>query len=138
MDEILNQYFRNLVGCAKEIARTMWVEQSLATKLSSFVVAYGVNALIPTNLALEGIHSMLDFNQDGEDMAKKHEQILEMNMLLVENAQECYDEQINAGGRKTEYEVGQKVLLNVNNWMLPKGLNPKFMSKIGAMFSIVK
>src|ERR1700738_4716477 len=107
----------------------MWVEQSLATKLSPFVVAYGVNALIPTNLALEGIHSMLDFNQDGEDMAKKHEQILEMNMLLVENAQECYDEQINAGGRKTEYEVGQKVLLNVNNWMLPKGLNPKFMSK---------
>jgi hypothetical protein len=32
----------------------------------------------------------------------------------------------------------KKVLLNVNNFNMPKGLTLKFMSKVGASFSIVK
>jgi hypothetical protein len=39
------------------------------------MVAYEADALHPTNLALKGVHLKLDFNQDGEDLAKKHEQI---------------------------------------------------------------
>lgn len=50
------------------------------------MVAYGVDALQPTNLAFEGAHSILKFNEDGEDLATKCEQILEMTKLLVEKA----------------------------------------------------
>ena len=41
----------------------------LATKQPPFKVAYGVKPLQPTDLALEGAHSTLEFNQDGEDLA---------------------------------------------------------------------
>jgi hypothetical protein len=34
-------------------------------------VAYGVEPLQPTNLVLKKAHLILDFNQDGEDFAKK-------------------------------------------------------------------
>ena len=54
-------------------------------------------------------HSTLEFNHDGEDLAKKREQILEMTKLLVEKAQEHYEEQVNAGRHEMEYEVDQKV-----------------------------
>ena len=40
------------------------------TKGLPFVVAYGMDALQPTNLDLKGAHSTLEFNQDGEDFAK--------------------------------------------------------------------
>ena len=40
-------------------------------KESSFVVAYEVDGPRPANLALEGSHSTLEFNQDGKDLAKK-------------------------------------------------------------------
>ena len=36
------------------------------------------------------------------------------------------------------HEVGQKVLLYVENFTLPKGLTPKFMSKFVVLFSIVE
>ena len=61
-----------------------------------------------------------------------------MTKLLVEKAQKRYEEQINAGRRKVENELGQKVLLNVYNFTLPKGLTLNVMSKIGAPFSIVE
>ena len=96
------------------------VAMHLATKELSFVMAYIVDALQLTDLALERAHSTLEFNQDGEVLAKKQEQILEMTKLLVEKAQICYKGQINVGRRKVENEVGQKVLLNVNNFTLPK------------------
>jgi hypothetical protein len=37
-----------------------------------------------------------------------------------------------------EYEVGQKVLLNVKNFTMPEGLTPKFMSKFAGPFPIVE
>ena len=52
-----------------------------------------------------------------------------MTKLLVEKARKRYEKQINAGRREVEYEVGQKVLLNVNNFTLAEDLTPKFMSK---------
>ena len=143
---VLNQYLRNLVGVdqgdwADYVGRAEFnynVAMHLATKELSFVVAYDVHALQPTNLALEGAHSTLEFNQDGEDLAKEHEQVLKMTKLLVKKAQERYEEQVNARIPKMDYEVGQKVLLNVNNFTLPEGLTPKFISKVGAMFPIVE
>ena len=62
-----------------------------ATVEFPFVVDYGVDALQPTNLALEEAHSTLEFNQDGEELAKKREQILEMTKLLVEKTQKCFE-----------------------------------------------
>ena len=58
--------------------------------------------------------------------------------LLLEKAQKCYKKQVNARRHEVEYGVGQKVLLNVKNFTLPKGLTPKFMSKFAGLFSIVK
>ena len=48
----------------------------LATKESFFVVAYGIKMLQPTYLALEEIYSKIEFNQGGEDLAKKHDWVL--------------------------------------------------------------
>ena len=59
------------------------VATHLATKGLSFMVVYGVHALPPADLTLEGEHSTIEFNPDGEDLAKKHEQVLEMTKLLV-------------------------------------------------------
>ena len=109
-----------------------------ATKQSPFKVAYGVEPLQPANLALEGAHSTLEFNQDSEDLAQKREQVLEKTKLLLEKAQKRYEKQVNAGRREVEYEVGQKVLLNVKNVTLPEGLTPKFMSKFAGPFPIVE
>ena len=56
---------------------------------------------------LEGAQSTLEFNQDGEDLGKKGEQILDMTKLLVEKTHKCYEEQANAGRCEVQYEVGQ-------------------------------
>jgi len=57
---------------------------------------------------------------------------------LLEKAQKRYEKQVNAGRREVEYEVGQKVLLNVKNFTMPEGLTPKFMSKFAGPFPIVE
>ena len=114
------------------------VAMHLATKKSPFVVAYGVDALQLANLALKRAHLTLKFNQDCEDLAKKCEQVLEKTKLLLGNAQKCYEKQVNARRPEAEYEVGQKVLLNVNNFTLLEGLTPKFMFKFVAPYPIVK
>jgi exonuclease VII small subunit len=101
-------------------------------------VAYGVEPLQPADLALEGAHSTLEFNQEGEDLAKQREHMLEKTKLLLEKARRRYEKQVNAGRREVEYEVGQKVLLNVKNFTMPEGLTPKFMSKFAGPFPIVE
>ena len=91
---VLKQYLRNLVGAdqgdwADYVGRAEFscnVATHLATKGSSFMVAYGVDALQPTNLALEGTHLTLEFNQDGKDLANEQKQVLEMTKLLAEKA----------------------------------------------------
>lgn len=69
------------------------------TKESPLVVAYEVNTLQPTDLALKEAHSILEFNQDCKDLAKKREQMLKMTKLLVVKAQKRYEEQVDAGGQ---------------------------------------
>lgn len=81
-NRFLNRYFRNLVGVYQldwmhYVGQTMFnynATMHLATKGSSFVVALSVNALQPTNLALKDAHSILELNQDGEDLATMREQ----------------------------------------------------------------
>ena len=109
-----------------------------ATKHSPFKVAYGVEPLQPANLALEGAHATLEFNQDGNDLAQKREQVSDKTKLLLEKVQKHYEKQVNARRREVEYGVGQKVLLNVKHFTLYKGLTPKFMSKFVGLFSIVE
>ena len=143
---VLNQYLRNFVSADQRdwadyvsLAEFSYnAATHSATKQSPFKVAYGVDPLQPTDLALEGAHSTLEFNQDGEDLAKKREQVLEKTKLLLEKAQKRYEKQVNAGRREVEYEVGQKVLLNVKNFTMPEGLTPKFMSKFAGPFPIVE
>lgn len=143
---VLNQYLRNFVSADQRD----WVDYvglaefsynaatHSATKESPFKVAYGVEPLQPADLALEGAHSTLEFNQDGEDLAKKREQMLEKTRLLLEKARRRYEKQVNARRREVEFEVGQKVLLNVKNFTMPEGLTPKFMSKFAGPFPIVE
>ena len=50
------------------------------------MVAYGVDAVQPTNLALKGEHSTLDLNQNDEDLANERKQVLDLTKLLVEKA----------------------------------------------------
>jgi hypothetical protein len=53
-----------------------------------------------SNLALEGAHSTLEFNQNCEDFAKKREHNLEVIKLLVEKIQKCFEKQVNAKRRE--------------------------------------
>ena len=137
---VSNQYLRHLVSADQQdwVAYVGWAKFScnvathLATKGSSFVVAYVVGALQPTNLALEGAHSTLEFKHNGEDLAKKREQVLEMIKLLVEKARKRYEEQVNARRREVEYEVGRKMLLNVTNLTFPEGGLPTFEDTLRA------
>ena len=94
--------------------------------------------LQPVDLALEGAHSTLEFNQDGEELAQKREQVLEKTKLLLEKAQKHYEKQVNAGRREVGNGVGQKVFLNMKDFTLLEGLTPKFMSKFVGPFSIVE
>ena len=110
----------------------------LTTKKPPSKVAYEVEPLQPTNLVLEGTHSTVEFNQDGEDLAKKQEQMLEKTKLLLEKARRRYEKQVKAGRHEMEYKVGQKVLLNVKNFTMLESLTPKFMSKFAGLFSIVE
>ena len=64
--------------------------------------------------------------------------MVEKTKWWLEKAQKRYQKQLNAGRRDVDYEVGQKVLLNVKNFTLPEGLTPKFMSKFAGPFSIVE
>ena len=68
----------------------------------------GWNVLQPTNLALEGAHLTLEFNQDGEKLAKKHEQVMKMTKLMVEKIRKCYKREIHNKKCEVEYEVGEK------------------------------
>ena len=62
------------------------VATHLATKGWSFVVAYEVDTFQPINVVLEGAHSTLECNQDGEDLAKEQKQVLDMTKLLMDKA----------------------------------------------------
>ena len=55
----------------------------LATKKSPFKMIYRVEPLQLVDLVLKGVQSILKFNQDGEDLAKKHKQIIEKTKLLL-------------------------------------------------------
>ena len=57
---------------------------------------------------------------------------------MLEKAQKCYEKQVNAGRHEVEYEVDQKVFLNVKNYPMPEGLKPKLKSKFVGPFSLVE
>ena len=67
-----------------------------------------------------------------------HEQVLENSKLLLKKAQKHYEKQVNAGKYEVEYEVGQKMLLKVKNFTMPKCLIPKFMTKFASPLPIMK
>ena len=56
----------------------------------------------------------------------------------MENVQKRYEKQVNARRCKEEYEVGQKVFLNVKNFTMLEGLTPKFISKFEDSFFNMK
>ena len=58
-----------------------------------------------------------------------------MIKLLVKKTRKCYKEQVNAGRLEVEYEMGQKNLLNVNNFAFTEPLTRKFMSRIWSSIS---
>ena len=118
----LNQYLKNLVSVDQadwadyvgraEFSCNVVIALHLATKGSSFVMVYKVDAFQPINLAFKGAHRSLEFNQDGENLARKHKQVYEMTNLLVKKARELYyKEQVNAGRCEVEYDVGQNSIL---------------------------
>ena len=66
------------------------------------------SALQPTNLALEGAHSTLEFYHDGKDLVQKREQVLEITKLLVEKARKRYKWQVNAEHAKWSMRWAKK------------------------------
>jgi hypothetical protein len=56
----------------------------------------------------------------------------------LEKVQKRYEKQANARKYEVEYEVGQKVLLKMKNFTMPKGLTPKFTTKFASPLPIIK
>ena len=57
----------------------------------AFQLDYEVDAFQPPNLALEGAHSKLEFNQDSDDLAMKHKQIVGGKSLkMLQIANQCW------------------------------------------------
>jgi hypothetical protein len=143
---VLNQYLRNYVSADQ----SDWTEylvlaefsynkaKHAATGESPFKVAYGVEPLMPTDLALEQAQVEPLPNQDAEDLIAKREQMLEKTKVWLAKAQKRYVDQVNKGRRHVEYEEGKKVWLNVKHFTLPEGLTPKFMAKYAGPFVIEK
>ena len=84
-----------------------------------------MDALQPITLALEGTHSTLEFNQNGEDLAKKCEQVLELTNLLVEKSRKRYEEQVNAAKREVKYKVGQRGIVECEQFYLARRRHSK-------------
>jgi hypothetical protein len=92
---ISNQYLKNLVRANQQY----WVDNVdraecninaamyLVIKMLPFVVAYEVDLLQPGNPTLNAVYSTQEFNHHGEDLAKKHEQVLVKTKLLLEKTQ---------------------------------------------------
>jgi hypothetical protein len=143
---VLNQYLRNYVSADQSdwseylgLAEFSYnASRHSATGESPFKVAYGVEPLMPADLALEGLQSELERSQVAEDFVAKREQLLEKTKWYLDKAQKRYVKQVNKGRRHEEYEEGQKVWLNVKNFTLPDGLTPKFMAKYAGPFVIAK
>ena len=76
--------------------------------------------LQPTNLALEGAHSTLEFNQDGKDLANEQKQVLEMTKLLVEKSPKCYKVQVKVRRRDVEYEVDENGIVECEQLQLSR------------------
>ena len=80
VNEVLNQYLRNLVGVDQSdwadsvdgVGLICNVATYFAMKTSVFVMVYELHAFQPTILVLEGAHFTLEFNECGEDLAIKH------------------------------------------------------------------
>lgn len=95
VNAVSNQYLRNLVSAyqrdwADYVGRAEFiynVATHLVTKWLWFFMAYVVDALQPTNIALKRTQSTLKFNKDGENLAHKREQVLKMTKLLWEKTE---------------------------------------------------
>jgi len=132
---VSNQYLRNLAGadqrdwvdCVDPTEFNCNVTMHLATKGSSFEVAYGVDTLQPTNLDLKGAHLALEVNQHGKDLAKKCKQVLSCWWRKPKNIMKSKSLPEDA---KWSIKWASKVLLNVNNFILPEGLTLDFRPKL--------
>ena len=101
-------------------------------------MTYGLEPLQPIDLTLKRAHSILKFNQDGEDLVQQLEHILKKTKLLLENlAQKSYNKQVYIGRCKVEYEVEQK-MLNMKSFTMLEGLIQKFMFKFVGPFFIIQ
>ena len=78
------------------------IAMHLATKQSLLKVAYGMEQLQSADLVIKKTHSTLEFNQDGEDLANKQEQVLEKIKLLLDKSQMLYKKQVNAKRHEVE------------------------------------
>ena len=139
---ILKQYLRNLVSAdqgdwADYVGRPEFscnVATHLATKGWSFVVVYRVDALQPTNLALEGAHPTKMVRTWPKSINKSR------------TWPNCWWRKPKSATKwksmpedaNWSMRWAKTVLLNGKNFTLPEGLIPKFMSKIRASYLIVE
>ena len=111
------------------------------TGFSPFMVVSGTEPLSPIDLALQGT-SVKD-GDEGEALETKlfleeRKRILELAKETLRKAQKRYEKQVNKNRRHVSFKVGQKVWLNVKNFILPQGITLKFMAKFAGPFPIVK
>ena len=87
MNKILNQYSKNLVGANQRDWADYVGRAEFSCNLATHLTINGFSFVV----ALERTHWTLDSYQDGKDVTKKREQILEINKLLVKKTQKCLE-----------------------------------------------
>jgi hypothetical protein len=71
------------------------------------------------------------------EMVKKHKEKYAQAKKLLEQAQKWYENHANKTRKHVEFEVGQHVLLNIQDFKMPNGLAPRFIAKYVGPYEIL-
>ncbi len=143
VNEVLNQYFKNYVGVNKKD----WGEHlglakfycnsttHLAMKMSPFELMLGKEAKKPMDLAIS--MGCKDHSKEVVEMVKGREEKYARAKKLLEHAQKGYEKHANKTQRHVEFEVGQHMWLNIQNFKMPNRLAPHFITKYAGLYEIL-
>jgi outer membrane phospholipase A len=107
----------------------------LAMKMSLFESTLGKEVKKPMDLAIS--MGCKDHFKEVVDMVKGREAKYARAKKLLEHAQKGYEKHANKTQRHVEFEVGQHVWLNIQDFKMRNGLAPCFIAKYARFHEIL-
>jgi hypothetical protein len=132
---VVNQYFRNNVN----VDQRDWDEDlglakfcynftmHLVTKMSPFELVWGKGTKKFTGLTIP--MGWRDHSKKIVEMVKGRKKLFAWTNKFLEHVKKWYEKHANKTQRHMEFEVGQHMLLNIQNFKMFNGLAPHFTTK---------